>query len=315
VLKVGFEQGGAVSRQEKRGERFVEVLYEVYAPRVIAGIAGLKDNLEDRILALVMVRRRKDEPIARLNRETETEAQRLRDACALACLGRIGDILAAYELAPGLLDQPQVDDRAVDLWAPLLALAMVADAEAGGDRAERILAAARESGEAREADDEGGSAARLIAALQQVAAAHGTMLTATELLEALQARDYGWLRSPRGLAGVLVPLGLVAWQGRKDGRRGRFYVLAADLLADLAIRYNPAGTSPDGATQEAVSFQEPLTSVASPVKSHSYARFRSVDRPALSCTATAWKQRACNAATLVNTSWQKLRGGEGRWAR
>ena len=101
MLKVGFEQGGAVSRQEKRGERFVEVLYEVYAPRVIAGIAGLKDNLEDRILALVMVRRRKDEPIARLNRETEAEAQRLRDACALACLGRIGDVLAAYELAPG----------------------------------------------------------------------------------------------------------------------------------------------------------------------------------------------------------------------
>jgi hypothetical protein len=33
VLNVGFEQGGAVSRQEKRGERFVEVLYEVYAPR------------------------------------------------------------------------------------------------------------------------------------------------------------------------------------------------------------------------------------------------------------------------------------------
>ncbi len=44
VLNVGFEQGGAVSRQEKRGERFVEVLHEVYAPRVVAGIAGLKDT-------------------------------------------------------------------------------------------------------------------------------------------------------------------------------------------------------------------------------------------------------------------------------
>src|SRR5262245_66568853 len=44
VLNVGFEQGGAVSRQEKRGERFVEMLSEVYAPRVIAGIGGLKDT-------------------------------------------------------------------------------------------------------------------------------------------------------------------------------------------------------------------------------------------------------------------------------
>lgn len=65
-----------------------------------------------------------------------------------------------------------MDDRAVDLWAPLLALAMVADAEAGGDWAERILTAARESGGAREADDEDGSAARLIAALQQVVLNH-----------------------------------------------------------------------------------------------------------------------------------------------
>jgi hypothetical protein len=78
VLNVGFEQGGAVSRQEKRGERFVEVLYEVYAPRVIAGLAGLKDTLEDRSLGLIMFRRRKDETVARLGRETDAEAQALR---------------------------------------------------------------------------------------------------------------------------------------------------------------------------------------------------------------------------------------------
>ena len=63
-----------------------------------------------------------------------------------------------------------------------MALAMVADAEAGGDRAQRILTAARESGDAREADDEGGSAARLVAALQQVAGERGTLLTPSELL-------------------------------------------------------------------------------------------------------------------------------------
>ena len=95
VLNVGFEQGGAVSRQEKRGERFVEVLYEVYAPRVIAGIAGLKDTLEDRALSLVMLRRRKIEAVARLGRGTDVEAQGLRDQCALACLARIGDIITA----------------------------------------------------------------------------------------------------------------------------------------------------------------------------------------------------------------------------
>ncbi len=240
VLNHGFEQGGAVSRQEKRGERFVEMLYEVYAPRVIAGIAGLKDTLEDRSLALVMFRRRKDEPVARLGRDTETEAQALRDACALACLARIEDILKAYDLAPKVLDGRDVDDRAVDLWAPLVALAMVADVEAGGDRAERLLRAARELSEAREADDESGQAARLVGALQRVAAEVRTVLTPTELLEALQERGYGGLKSTRGLAGLMAPLGFVARHAREGGRRGRFYLLDPAVLADLATRYNPS---------------------------------------------------------------------------
>jgi hypothetical protein len=79
--------------------------------------------------------------------------------------------------APLVLDSLDVDDRAVDLWAPLPALAMVADVEAGGVRAERLLRAARELGEAREADDESGQAARLVGALERVAAEVGTVPT------------------------------------------------------------------------------------------------------------------------------------------
>src|SRR5437870_11108407 len=75
VLKVGFERGGVVTRLEKRGERVVEEPYEVYAPRVLAGIAGLKDTLEDRALPLFMLRQRRSEPVARLGRTTEAEAE------------------------------------------------------------------------------------------------------------------------------------------------------------------------------------------------------------------------------------------------
>ena len=66
VLNVGFERGGVVTRLEKRGERFVEAPYEIYAPRVLAGLAGLKDTLEDRALPLFMLRKRRSEPAARL---------------------------------------------------------------------------------------------------------------------------------------------------------------------------------------------------------------------------------------------------------
>jgi hypothetical protein len=206
-----------------------------------------------------MFRRRKDEPVARLGRETDVEAEALHDACALACLTRIADILAAYELAPKVLDSREVDDRAVDLWAPLLALAMVADAEAGGDRAERILMAARTLSDAREADDEAGSAARLITALQKVAAEVGFTATPTRLLEALQANGYAWVKSTRRLAGLLAPLGLVARPGRENGRPVRLYTLDSGALADLARRYNPAvGAAGD---DDSPSLSKPVESV------------------------------------------------------
>ncbi len=267
VLNAGFEQGGAVSRQEKRGERFVQVLYEVYAPRVIAGIAGLKNTLEDRNLTVVMFRRRRDEPVVRLGRETEAEAQALRDASALACLSHIDQILAAYDLAPKVLEAQEVDDRAVDLWAPLLALAMVADTEAGGDRAERLLRAARELSEARDADDEGGSTARLITALQRISTEAGTALTPAELLEALQARGFSWLKSSRGLAGLMAPLGLVAKRGREGPRVVRRYLLDPGALADLAARYNPAagvGGEPEAARLASRNRQQTATSGTTP---------------------------------------------------
>jgi hypothetical protein len=208
-----------------------------------------------------MFRRRKDEAVARLGRETDAEAQALRDACALACLTRIDDIITAYDLAPRVLDGQEVDDRAVDLWAPLLALAMVADAEAGGDRATRILRAARELSDLREADDEAGQAARLIGALQRVGAEVGTVVTPTELLEALHERGYAWVKSTRGLAGLLSPLGLVARPARQGGRQGRFYLLDATVLSDLATRYNPAAREPVGTELDPEPRQQALTSV------------------------------------------------------
>src|SRR5207249_5668474 len=110
VLNVGFERGGVVTRLEKRGERFVEEPYEVYAPRVLAGIAGLKDTLEDRALPLFMLRKRRSETVARLGRATDTDAQALRDQCALACLTHVENILSAYEGAPTVLERRGIDD-------------------------------------------------------------------------------------------------------------------------------------------------------------------------------------------------------------
>jgi Domain of unknown function (DUF3854)/Protein of unknown function (DUF3631) len=246
VLNAGFEQGRVVSRQERRGERFVEVPYEVYAPRVLAGIAGLKEALEDRALPLFMLRKRRSEEVARLNRATDAEAQALRDACALACLTRIGDIVQACELAHVALEREGIDDRAVDLWVPLLAIAFAADVEDGADRGRQILDAARAAGAQREADAEGGTTSRLLDALETIRASLGDTAAPAELLAALRARPgWDWLKSTKRLAGLLNPLGIARRQVWNKGERRWCYVLDPGQLADLRARYGALGADSD----------------------------------------------------------------------
>jgi hypothetical protein len=229
-----------VSRLEKRGEKFVEVHYEVYAPRVLAGLGGLKDTLEDRAIPVFMLRKRREEPVARLTHAVDAEAQALRDQCALACLTRIEDILTAYDAAPPILEKEAIDDRAVDLWLPLITLTLVADAESEGDRTVRLLSLARDLAGVRDADQEAGTTSRLLEALEKIREEVGEALTPTELLHALKARPgWDWLKSTRRLAGLLNPLGLVSRFSRHGERKGRFYLLDPETLADLRARFSP----------------------------------------------------------------------------
>ncbi len=240
VLNVGFERGGVVTRLERRGERFVDVPYEVYAPRVLAGISGLKDTLEDRALPLFMLRKRRSEPVARLGRGTDAEAETLREQCALACLTHIQDILATYDGAPAVLEREGIDDRAVDLWLPLVAVAMVADAEDDGNRARQLLDLARDLGTVRDAD--AGTTARLVGVLKAIRADIGDTPSPAQLLDALRGRP-GWegMSNTRRLAGLLNPLGIARRQFWNGGQRRWRYVLDAGQLADLQARYGSGG--------------------------------------------------------------------------
>jgi hypothetical protein len=265
VLNVGFERGGVVTRLEKRGERYVEAPYEVYAPRVLAGIAGLKDTLEDRALPVFMLRKRRSEPVARLSPATDTEAQVLRQACGVACLTEVARIVHTYDAAPALLEREGIDDRAVDLWAPLVALSSVADLEDQGDRTSVLLDIARELSAVRDADADAGTTARLVEALETIRIGYGDSITPADLLQALQLRPgWEWLKSGRRLAGLLNPVGIARRQLWNGGHRRWCYVLGAEQLADLRARYGAAGEDtaedPAGAPASSPTAQEPLRS-------------------------------------------------------
>lgn len=178
-------------------------------------------------------------------------------------------ILTAYDLTPAALEREDIDDRAVDLWGPLLAIAFVADMEDSGNRSRQILDVARDIGSQREADAEAGTTARLLEALEAIRVEFGETPAPAELLEALRTRPgWDWLKSTRRLAGLLNPLGIVRQQVRAGDRRRWCYVLQADQLADLRARYGGmahAGEETDGATPSTLVGLDPVTGGASGV--------------------------------------------------
>ncbi|MBI3988861.1 MAG: DUF3631 domain-containing protein, partial [candidate division NC10 bacterium] len=241
VLNSGFERGGSVSRMEKRGDRFEEVSFPTYCPRALAGISQLADTLEDRSLIIFMTRKLKSEPVERFSPgRLEAEAQRLRDDCYIWSLTHAGELAEVYEADdfPGLED---LDDRARDLWEPLLSIALLADAEARevgevGGFADTLTVLARDLAGVR---DEGDTVtARLVEGLGSLVEAEGReTFTPSDLLKFLQAKGFEWVKSTRSLAGLLNPLGLCSGWRWSEGRSVRAYVITQEILADLKARY------------------------------------------------------------------------------
>jgi hypothetical protein len=187
-----------------------------------------------------MVRRKRKETIKRLTAETDSEAVAIRNLCALACLDGFQDIVKAYEGASAALvhQVPNLDDRAVDLWAPLFAVALAADAEQDGERRQRMLVAIRSAGQLRNADAEDGPTVRLIAALDRITDGRDSKMTPSDLLTALKKEPgFEWLKSTKALAGLLNPIGLFRRRIRQGEELSWRYVLEQESLRDLRERY------------------------------------------------------------------------------
>src|SRR5262249_61153330 len=103
---------------------------------------------------------------------TDVEAEALRQPGGPACLTEIQDIVSGYDDAPALLEREGIDDRAVDLWSPLVAVTRTADRADAGARTRELLDMAREVSAVREADAGAGMTARLVEALQAIRTGH-----------------------------------------------------------------------------------------------------------------------------------------------
>jgi hypothetical protein len=222
LLNAGYRRGAVAHRMGGANNRTLET-FPVYCPKVFAGIGDcLPDTITDRSIPIRLKRRTRSEQVERFRlRDVEPEGHQLRD--------RLADWLEPQReyLAACRPDLPEeLDDRAQDVWEPLLVIA-----EAAGDdelgRA-KLAALALSTGEEREDDS------LTVALLRDIHSffsgnGHDRVKTSDLLAHLHEVEEspwgdwYGKPLSAHGLARLLKPYRIKTMPVRADGETVRGY--------------------------------------------------------------------------------------------
>jgi hypothetical protein len=234
ILNSGHSRGWPYIRWDPKSRSSEECA--TFAMAIIGLIGDAPDTIEDRAVIISMRRRIPGEQIAQFRRRRAIPPlQKLRERLH----GWVRQHLAI--LAEAEPDLP-VEDRAADVWEPLVAIADLA----GGPWPQR----ARRACLALTADvdqDDASAAERLLADLREVFA-DSERLTTTTILERLHLIDEApwddWFGKPlnaRSLAKLLRPYGIKSKNVRVGTEQAKGYERAD--LADAWRRYSDAPAS------------------------------------------------------------------------
>jgi hypothetical protein len=279
ILNAGHRPGAAVARVTGEGAAMTVRDYFVYCPKVLAGIATERwpDTVTDRAIPMRLRRRYADERVERFRyRSVRAETDELR-----ARLARWADehLVALRDAEPEL--PRRLNDRAAEVWEPLLAIAELADHETGGDLAEQLRAAALALSGEREADGDADHRIAALVAIKRLFDLRGADTIKTETITiALNADDdlpFGDYRrsagiNGRGLAKLLRPFGIRPRNVRIEGKIAKGY--RRDDFIDSWRRYLPREQSDNASGLRPPDF-DPLP----PLHPNNAGEFRRPDDP------------------------------------
>ena len=229
LLNAGFQKGTPVLRTV--GPQHEVTAFETFAPAVLAAIGQLPDTITDRGVNIRLRRRKHTEQVNqfRLRRDLPPlieHKEKLSDWVR-------GNLDVLSEAEP---DTP-LEDRAADVWEPLLAIADLA----GGDWPERArLAAVALTRDAAENDSEQSEGMELLADIRDVTSFRKTdFIQSTDLVNLLLGKEESRWRenglSARRLSDLLKPYQVRP--GRAPSGNGRGYRTA--MFEDVFDRYLP----------------------------------------------------------------------------
>jgi hypothetical protein len=243
ILNSGFERGGSVTRLEQRGKKFIDISYPTYCPRVLAGINRLANTLEGRSITTFMERKLSSEKIERFSRAKVFDTmQAMRDKLYIWALTHAVDLAQVYDAIDGFADLEGLGDRERDLWEPLATITLLCDSENGEEKPltdELCQLAHYLSGIRSETDT--ASVIQVLDTLEEILTGrHEIKIAPTELLKRFKEKRYfEYLKSAKGLAALLAPLGMVTnkIRDRSTGKVIRAYKIKKTDLEDWKKRY------------------------------------------------------------------------------
>jgi len=239
ILHAGYKRGATVARCVGEDNEVHE--FDTFGPKVFALIGRLPPTLFDRCIQVRMARRHRGEPLERFRERIARQETSPLCRQLMRWAEDHSPMLRQLTVSP-----PEfLDDRAFEVWEPLLAIGMAA----GNGWQERLLAAARTLSGTREDEDVG---PLLLDDLYELFTTNKTdRLETVTILETLNARDdrpwaeggpHGKPLTPHALARVLRPFGVAPTTIRIAGRTAKGY--RAEQFIDLWPRYAPRAATP-----------------------------------------------------------------------
>jgi len=130
VLNAGFNRNGVVKRNEGMGNgKFKVKSYNVYSPKMFAGINEIDEVLQDRTIKVKLLRKKDNEPVERYKNtaEIETLQQEIRDDLYVFGLTCGRDIAYCYHNDDNIRGIAHLGNRELDIWEPIFVLANIVD--------------------------------------------------------------------------------------------------------------------------------------------------------------------------------------------
>jgi hypothetical protein len=280
VLNAGNRPGASVARVVGEGANQTVTDFEVFCPKVLAGIATDKwpDTVRDRSIRIPMQRKKRQETVERFRyRKAHAETEELRDALKVWAAMHVGQLREAEPQLPA-----ELDDRAAEGWEALLAIADTA--------AEWVVKSARAAavGLAKDApDDEDAHGVLLLTALKGLFADTDPLHSATIIKqlnedEELPFATYrkGAGMSANGLARLLAPFKVKPRSVRVGTAIAKGY--RREWFKDAWERYctsNPPGSADQNDTPDTSSSQSQESPISKPTQNPNVSDGETAENP------------------------------------